>query len=138
MQSDYIIIIHESFYDNILRLAELHRNEGLSVEVVKVQDIYDEFNYGVVQPQAIKDFLQYTYYYWKAPAPAYVLLVGDATYDYKDHLGLGLKGHVPTHLFESYYASYQTSNDNWFVCVSGNDVLSDMMIGRLPVQESSN
>jgi hypothetical protein len=134
-QSDCIIITHDSFYNNILGLAKLHRGEGLSVEVVKVQDIYDEFNYGIFHPQALRDFLQYAYYFWKSPA--YVLLVGDATYDYKDYLGLNLPGHVPTHLFENYYASYQTSNDSWFVCVSGKDVLPDMMIGRLPVRNAA-
>jgi len=136
-QSDYVILTHESFYNNVLRLAELHRSEGLSVEVVKVQDIYDEFNYGIFDPVAIRNFLQYAYYFWLQPSPTYVLLVGDATYDYKDYLGLGLPGHVPTHLFENYYVSYQTSNDNWFVCVSGKDVLPDMMIGRLPTRSSS-
>jgi len=136
-RSDYIIIAHESLYNSILPLAELHKNEGLSVEVVKVQDVYDEFSYGIFHPEAIKEFLRYAYYFWTPPIPTYVLLVGDATYDYKDYLGIGLEGHLPTHFFENSWGSYQTSNDNWFVCVSGDDVLPDMSIGRLPVKNSS-
>ena len=50
-------------------LAALRQSQGLRVKVVDVQDIYDEFSYGMVTPQAIKDFLTYAYENWAAPAP---------------------------------------------------------------------
>ncbi len=83
-QVDYIMIAHSSLLDQTTRLAEFHRGRGLSVAVVDVQDIYDEFNFGVLDPQAIKDFLQYAHSNWQAPAPRSVLFAGDASSDFKN------------------------------------------------------
>jgi len=135
-QADYIIITHEDFYDGILPLAKHRAKQDLSVKVVKVQDIYDEFNYGIFSPEAIKTFLKYAYSEWKEPAPTYVLLVGDGTYDYQDNEGLGCKNFVPTYMVHSLDFG-ETGCDNWFVCLDGeDDILPDMFIGRLPVYTS--
>jgi len=134
--ADYIIITHEDFYNSIQPLVNLRQSKGLRVKVVKVTDIYDEFSYGLFTPYAIKDFLTYAYNNWQPPAPSYVLLVGDANFDYKDYLGTGVINYVPTYLMDTPYLG-QTASDNWFVCVSGNDSLPDMSIGRLPVKTPS-
>ena len=135
--ADYIIITHEDFYTSSLRLAS-HRaiTSGLRVATVQVEDIYDEFNHGVFNPQAIRDFLSYAYQNWSPPAPTYVLLVGDATYDYKDNLHTGTLNYVPSQIVETNLLG-ETSSDNWFVLVSGDDILPDMWIGRLSAQEVS-
>jgi len=99
--------------------------------VVLVEDIYDEFSYGIPTPHAIQDFLSHTYTHWIGPAPAYVLLLGDGTYDYKDNLGLGATSYVPPYLLMTEYTG-ETASDEWFVRISGDDLLSDMYIGRLP------
>jgi len=133
--ADYVVITHGDFYTSSLRLAA-HREitTGLRVATVQVEDIYDEFNYGVFNPQAIRDFLAYAYQYWGPPAPTFVLLVGDATSDYKDNLGTGAANYVPSQLVE---IDFQTASDNWFVLVNGDDILPDMFIGRLPAQTVS-
>ena len=133
--ADYIIITHEDFYDNVLPLAEYRAKEGLRVKTIKVTDIYDEFNYGIFDPSAIKDFLKYAYENWEHPAPTYVLLVGGANEDYKDNLKTGSKNYVPTHLYKSSEMGF-TYSDNWFVSVTtdenGNyDILPDMFVGRI-------
>ena len=87
--ADYIIITHEDFYDSALTLANHHHTSGLRVATIKVGDLYDEFNHGVFNPRAIRDFLKYAYVNWARPAPAYVLLLGDADQDYKDNLHNG-------------------------------------------------
>ncbi|MFQ5612634.1 MAG: C25 family cysteine peptidase [Anaerolineae bacterium] len=133
--ADYVIITHEDFAGAIAPLAGLRAGQGLRVATVQVTDIYDEFNDGVFDPQAIRDFLSYAYHNWTPPAPLYVLLVGDANYDYLDHLNTGAQNFVPTHLFESALIG-QTPSDNWFVSVSGDDPLPDMFIGRLSVRTS--
>jgi hypothetical protein len=132
-QADYIIITHEDFYDFLPPLVNLRQNQGLRLKTVKITDIYDEFNFGIKDPKAIKDFLSFTYFNWQKPAPSYVLLFGDASLDYKDFFQIGKTDFVPTHLFESTHYNTYTSSDNWFVCVSGDDNLPDMLIGRLPV-----
>lgn len=56
--ADYIIITHEDFYDSALTLAERRSDSGLRVVRVKVGHIYDEFNDGIFNPQAIRNFLR--------------------------------------------------------------------------------
>ena len=133
-QADYLIITHEQFYDNLASLANFRQNQNLNVITAKINDVYDEFNFGIKDPQAIKNFLSYAYFHWRKPSPTYVLLVGDASYDFKNYLGDSHPDLMPTHLFESNAYHTETSSDNWFVCVSGPDILPDMLIGRLPVR----
>ena len=51
--------------------------------IVDIEEVYDQFNHGIFNPLAIQKFLRHTYTHWRAPKPTYVLLVGDAHYDYK-------------------------------------------------------
>ena len=44
------MVAHERLRAAIEPLAELHRQAGLAVEVVDIQDVYDEFNYGILAP----------------------------------------------------------------------------------------
>ncbi len=46
----------------------------------------------------MKDFLTHAYESWQSPAPQYVLLVGDTSYDYKDNWGAGTVNLVPGYL----------------------------------------
>jgi hypothetical protein len=134
---DYIIITHENFYDGIQRLKSYRESRGLKVEVAKIQGIYDEFSYGIKDAEAIKDFLTYAYNNWhKTDHPTYVLLVGDASLDYRDKFGYyaqGKEDFVPTYIFQTYPIG-DTPTDNWFVCVDGQDYLPEMAIGRLCVK----
>lgn len=136
--SDYIIITHEDFHENVQPLKYLRQAEGLAVKVVKVDDIYDEFGYGNFTPQAIKDFLSYAFYNWRSPSPSYVFLVGDASCDYKGDLPNGNVNFVPTHLFVSQTDYLETSSDDWFVCIVGDDMLPDMLIGRFTAQTEAD
>jgi Peptidase family C25 len=81
VQTDYIIVAHRSLLREVEPLAELHRERGLSVAVVDVEDVYDEFLDGIADPLAIKRFLQRAVEAWPKPAPRFVLLVGDASWD---------------------------------------------------------
>lgn len=139
--ADYIIITHEDFYDAIKPLADYRSNQGYKVMTVKVKDIYDEFNSGIETPKALKDFLTYAYKNWN-PRPAFVLLVGDATIDYKDVSGYGKDGvrsYIPAYLY-NYYGLGEVPSDNWFVDVvdvEGN-VLPEMNIGRIPAKTAAD
>jgi hypothetical protein len=130
-QADYLIITPEAFSDALLPLIQHRESKGLAVKLVTLEDIYDEFSYGITTPYAIKEFVTYAYTNWMEPAPRYVLLVGDATYDYKNNLELAPAPYVPTYLLMTEFTG-ETGSDEWFVRVSGDDLLSDLYIGRLP------
>ena len=133
--ADYIIITHPDFYTETLTLANFRSSQGMRVKVVLIGDIYDEFNYGIYQPTAIRDFLSYAYSEWVAPAPTYVALVGDAYHDHRGVLGTGAVNYVPAATVETNLFG-QVPSDNWFVSVSGDDPLRDMHVGRLAAQTS--
>lgn len=124
--ADYILITDQEFLQAVQPLGELRRRQGLRVKMISVQDIYNEFNDGLSDPTAIKDFLRYAYENWNRPAPTYVFFVGDATLEYRDTK----KNKVPAHLSASWEGL--TPDDNWYVSVDGNDILPDMFIGRVP------
>ncbi len=134
---DYIIISHENFYDAIQELKQYRESKGLAVEIVKIQDIYDEFSYGIKDAEAIKHFLTHAYNSWhKTDHPTYLLIVGDASLDYRDDKGnfaFGNEDLVPTYIFQTNIIG-DTPTDNWFVCVDGSDYLPDMFVGRFCVK----
>jgi hypothetical protein len=163
-QADYIMVAHEHLRPAIQPLAEYYRGTGLKVEVVDIQDVYDEFNNGILHPRALKDFLSHAYHQWQKPAPRYVLLVGDASWDSKNEKAD--EQHYPAAAFSPAHGtqfaavpsfpyeeggalnhrnlvptwSYLTydghaAGDNWFVSVDGQDDLPDMAVGRFPAIE---
>ncbi len=145
-QADYVVITHSTFAENILPLVEFRRSQGLTTTVVDIDDIYNEFSDGLFNPFAIQKFLRYTYHNWQQPAPTYVLLVGDAHYDYKGAT-VDIYRQDPTfrgtyNLYPNFVPTYhgwapasgETSMDQRFVNISGEDPLPDMFIGRLSVQ----
>jgi uncharacterized repeat protein (TIGR01451 family) len=137
--ADYVIITYDDFYTSTLPLAN-HRviTSGLQVATAKISDVYDEFSGGRFSPEAIRTFLTYAYQNWSA-APSYVLLVGDAWFDYRNILGLGAPyiNYVP-HKFVGTADFGLAPSDNWFVLVSGDDPLPDMFVGRLSAQDETD
>ena len=127
--ADYIIITHKNFKAQAQQLADYRAgHNGFRTAVVDVEDVYDEFNFGIRHPQAIKDFLKYTFENWQAPAPTFVVLFGDASWDPKKNMPESVK----TNFVPSYGILV---SDNWYVSLDGpNDVLPDMFIGRIPVE----
>jgi hypothetical protein len=105
--------------------------------VAGIQDIYDEFSYGIKSPQALKDFLAYAYSAWQPPAAQYVLLVGDSSFDPKDNFNeADTTAYLPTYLIYTDYKG-ETVTDQWFVTISGDDAVADMHIGRLPAVDAA-
>ncbi len=145
-QVDYIFITHPTFAESITPLVEFRSSQGLKTLVADINDIYDEFSDGLFNPFAIQKFMRYAYHNYQQPAPTYVLLVGDAHYDYKnatveiyrrDTTFPGTYDLYPNFV-PTYHgwapASGETSMDQRFVNISGDDPLPDMLIGRLSVQ----
>ncbi|MEW6366679.1 MAG: C25 family cysteine peptidase [Acidobacteriota bacterium] len=135
--ADYIVISPRGFKSAADRLCELRKKQGLRTVSVVVDDIYNEFNYGIFNPQAIKDFLANAYRRWRKPAPTHVVLLGDANTDYRDYFLTGAKNLVPVHLSITSELGI-TPDDNWYVAVDGNDSLPDMFIGRLSAKDASS
>ncbi len=109
--AEYVIVSSSRFLSQAQPLAQLHSRQGASVALVAVEDIYDEFNFGERSPYAIRDFLKRATSVWRNK-PKYLLLVGDASIDPRNFLGLGFLDFVPTAIVPT--AELKTASDDWF------------------------
>jgi hypothetical protein len=130
--ADYVLIAHGELIGAVQPLLNQRQLQGLRVAAVDVQDVYDEFSGGLIDPEAIRAFVSYAYQHWAAPAPTYVLLVGDGHYDFMDRWGFGAPNYVPPYLemVDPWWG--ETAADNRYAAVVGQDNLPDVLLGRLP------
>jgi hypothetical protein len=142
-QADLVVIAHPSVLDNpaacssasLTALLNLRAGQGISSKVACIQDVYDEFNDGLAGPDAIQKFLAWVHSAggWASPKPAFVLLLGDGSYDYK--AGMTNGNLVPTQIvfrdeFElGYYAS-----DSLLAAIVGTDSMPELIVGRIPAR----
>jgi hypothetical protein len=105
----YCVITHKDLADAGQEISQYHDGE-----MVTVQQIYDEFGWGVPDVTAIRDFLRWRYEHGELDD---VLLLGDATWDYKGYLaGETFFNYVPS--YERRYrvgANNPYNTDDWFV-----------------------
>ncbi len=107
-------------------------SEGHSIQVVFVQDIYDEFNAGIVSAEAIKDFIRYAYNNWSDPQISHVVLLGEGVDDTRDNSLARIYNVIPVKKMWTFQVG-AIASDNWYACIVGNDPLPDVAISRLGV-----
>ncbi|MBM3324871.1 MAG: hypothetical protein FJY66_04305, partial [Calditrichaeota bacterium] len=98
--AEYILLVHESFLVDpaVQELRERReRNFPGGVEVLTPTEIYEQFNHGIVNPEAIRSFLISAYAQWPI-RPTHLCILGDGSYDVKDY------GHFGGNLIPSLYA----------------------------------
>jgi hypothetical protein len=142
--ADWLVIANGGFLDSSpasawQQLLSRRASQGLAVKVVDVKDVYDEFSFGITDPQAIRDFLTYVYATWPRPSGVplrYAVLIGDASWDYKNNY----RSPVARNLLSTYMRSVSDSpilgwlsDETYYSTVSGADVVPDLFLGRLPV-----
>ncbi|NVO10474.1 MAG: type IX secretion system sortase PorU [Bacteroidales bacterium] len=138
--SDMVIVVHPSLLDQASELAEIHRtNDGLSVQVVTTDQIYNEFSSGNRDVSAIRNFMRMFYKRstGSGDMPRYLLLFGDGSYDNISDKK-GNTNLIPT--YQSSESINKTSSfvtDDFFGLLDDNEGeaigLLDIGIGRFPV-----
>jgi hypothetical protein len=138
--ADLLIIYYDDFESAALKLAE-HRRAYSQLEViaVPVSKVFEEFSGGSSDPTAIRDFSRMLYK--RDPGFQYLLLVGDATYDYMNR-----SIELPDHNFipaweteESLDPIRSFPSDDYFALLDddeGQNLIGaiDIAVGRLPVE----
>ena len=130
--ADYVVITHETFAGALGPLMTLRAQQGHEAALVDIEDVYDEFSFGQKTPQALKEFLTRAQTSWQRP-PRFVVLAGDATVDPRDYAGFGDADFVPTKLVGMDSVELESSTDDWFADMDGDD-LADLAMGRLPMR----
>lgn len=131
--ADVVYITHREFAASIAPLKALRESQGYQVAVVDVEDLFDEFTYGVESPLAIRSFVANARSFW-SKSPKFVTLVGDGSLDPKNYLGAGDFSFVPSKLIDA--SSIEYASDDWLVDGNGDDI-PDIAVGRLPVRSAS-
>ena len=134
--AEYLIISPAEFIPALADLVELRESNGYSVAVEDVQAIFDAYGEGKPQPSAIRSFLKEAYDNWDI-RPIYVLLVGDGTSDPRRYLETSSETLLPPFLADVDPWAGETAADNRYVTVDGEDILPDMLIGRIPANNTS-
>ncbi len=129
--ADYIIVTTRDFIEleGVQSFKNLWENRGYLVEVVDIQNIFDEFNYGIRSAYAMKDFFSYAYHHWQIPMTD-VLLLGKGIYDERDFSSHRHVNLIPYKNIWTYKLG-ATPSDNWFACIVGDDIVPDFNIARI-------
>ncbi len=139
--ADHIIITPRAFWEQAETLRAYRAGQGLRAVKVDLQDVYDEFNYGIASAEAIRDFLEYTYNAWVKPSPSYVVLMGDGHFDAKNYQNLGKVNYIPPYLAFVDPWLGETAADNRYVTfkdgMGNRDAMPDMMLGRMAVNSAA-
>jgi hypothetical protein len=140
-QVDYVMISHKDFMSAAQPLANLHASRGLTTRIVDVQQIYDNFSDGTMSFEAIRAYLAFAYSNYQWPPPAYALLVGDGTIDFRDYQydagSVHLTNWIPPYVGAFDYWEGTSVAEGAFGFIEGSDVLPEVLIGRLPANSTS-
>jgi hypothetical protein len=135
--ADLVIIAHADFLAALQPLVAHREAQGLRVELVDLEDVYDEFSFGLSSPEAIRDLLAHAYAEWTPPALSAALLVGDGDLDYLDRFGSNLATSVPTYITDVGEVG-ETASEAFFARIDGDDLLPDIAVGRLPARSAAS
>ena len=149
-----IILTHPRFLPQAERLAT-HRqtHDNLQVQVVTTPQVYNEFSSGAQDITAIRDFMKMLYDRKLPETPLYLLLFGDASYDYKsantnkpENRTANNTNYVPvyqsresmdpleSYSSEDYYGFLDEKEGTWDETNFANPDLMDIGVGRLPIR----
>jgi uncharacterized repeat protein (TIGR01451 family) len=142
--ADWVAITHNLFLTEAQRLAT-HRADpqfgGLTTHIVDIEDLINQYGYGLPLPEAIRHYLGYALTDWPI-APGYVVLVGGGTINPRNLNCFSTVSPCNTwnpnqpnfvltdnQFIDRYQGSVPT--DHTFVTLIGDDLVPDIAIGRL-------
>ncbi|MGZ3989908.1 MAG: type IX secretion system sortase PorU [Flavisolibacter sp.] len=150
-EADFLLVSYGPFLQQARRLAAFHQqHEGLRTVVVTADQVFNEFSGGLPDPSAIRDFAKMYYDRYRAGwnEKKYLLLLGKASFDYKNRVA------VSTNLVPGYESGSSLdplstyTSDDFFGFLNDQDDINaatapqlELGIGRIParnVEEARN
>ncbi|QNR25083.1 type IX secretion system sortase PorU [Croceimicrobium hydrocarbonivorans] len=141
---EMVIISHPNFLESAQELADFHNgSDNVATAVVSTEEIYNEYGSGGQDLSAVRDFIKDLYDRSQNDQFKYVLLFGDASYDYKDRI-TGNNNFVPT--WESSYSyslGLSSITDDFFAYMDPGEAtnfqgaIMDLGIGRITVSTAA-
>ena len=129
-RAQVVMIGHPAFLPSLATLKAWREQQGWTVALIDVEDLYDEFTFGAKSPWALRALVQTARARWAQP-PSFLLLGGDASFDPRDFQAMGETDFVPTKLIDT--DMMETASDDWFGDLNGDGV-AEVAVGRLSVR----
>jgi len=129
--AEYIAIGPADLLEAWQPVIELREDQGLAVVSIPIQDIYNQYNYSIPEPQAIQNFLREIQSSWEI-RPRYLVLLGDSSYDPLGYISSPDANRLPVFLVETIFGG-QTVSDVDFVQLD-DDKWPDLPIGLIPAR----
>lgn len=146
VNSEYILVCPPLFASAAQELVDFHKtHSGISANLVTTDQIYNEFSSGMQDITAIRNFMRYLYENSSSSMrPKYLMLMGDASYDYKDIAIEDNQNFVPSFQSEESYNPVATfCSDDYFGMVDDSvDIYDykasvDIAVGRFPAKTAT-
>jgi hypothetical protein len=132
--ADFVIVSPAAFVDEAERLAAFRQeHDSLKTLAVTIDDIYNEFSGGLLDPMAVRDFLRYAVTNW-SQKPQYVLLFGGGHFDYKNILSSSPNWIPPYESLESIVQLNTYASDDFFAMLNAGNPRISLPIGRIPAR----
>jgi hypothetical protein len=132
--AEYLMISHPDFVNELGDLITYHENvTGLDVRVVNIEDVYAQYSHGIIDAQAIQDYITHAH---TNMGTQYVLLVGGDNYDYRNYQYADAKSFIPTLYAQTTSTVLHAPSDALLADTDG-DRLPDVPLGRFPVRTSA-
>lgn len=136
---DMIIVAPTLLISKAQEYADLRNaQEGINSWVVDIKDVFNEFSSGAQDVSAVRDFVRMVYHRTNKELK-YLLLFGDASYDYKNRIE-GNVNLIPTYQADDSYHNVNTyASDDYFGFMEsgeGNWIENhtlDIGVGRFPI-----
>ncbi|MCU0488122.1 MAG: C25 family cysteine peptidase [Anaerolineales bacterium] len=139
--ADYLAVGPPELLEPLGPILSLRQTQGLQTLAVPLQAIYDQFNAGLPEPQAIQALLRYARQNW-ATSPRFLLLVGDASYDPRGYLAAPEVNRTPAFLIQTQFSG-ETASDYPFSVLPSEQPIEEtdasflrpqIATGRIPAQ----
>ena len=144
--ADYLIVTTPEFLGQAQRLAQFHQQRSnLTSVIATTTQIFYEFSGGIPDPTAIRDFVKMYFDKYNASwnqKGKYLLLLGKASFDYKDRLPNNTNL-VPAYESNASFDPLSTyTSDDFFGFLEDNEDINstvivntlDIGIGRIPAK----
>ncbi len=132
-QADVVYIGTWELLEAAKSLAAHRQAQGYKTKLIELDSIYNEFGKGIVNTDAIRDFLIYSNEHWQI-APKYVVLLGDGTYDPKGYINSVPANSLPVKLMKGLAFNY--GSDHWYVTKDGSET-PFAVVGRIPARSTA-
>lgn len=128
--ADYLLVTTRTFEPAASEYAAFVASSyNVLVKTVYVEDVYEDFSFGMFRPEAIKSLFQTATSSWST-RPRFALLLGDANYNYKAVTAPYSQNFVPSFGYpvgDGWYAQLQPGSDEPLLA-----------LGRIPARSQAD